>query len=85
VYADEIRELLLDPARASMVQGEARGSTGCRELCVPVTGSPAVITCRAITYVDDGHALAEYVMRIRTPTDGGRTRDVYDGIIWEED
>ncbi len=30
VYADEIREFLLDPARSSMVQGEARGGKGSR-------------------------------------------------------
>jgi nucleoside-diphosphate-sugar epimerase len=30
VYADEIREFLLDPARHSMVQGEARGGKGSR-------------------------------------------------------
>ena len=30
VYADEIREFLLDPARQKMVQGEARGGKGSR-------------------------------------------------------
>jgi len=30
VYADEIREFLLDPARQSMVQGEAKGGKGSR-------------------------------------------------------
>jgi len=28
VYADEIRELMLEPARQTMVQGEARGGKG---------------------------------------------------------
>ena len=30
VYADEIRELMLEPARQTMVQGEARGGKGSR-------------------------------------------------------
>jgi NAD+ dependent glucose-6-phosphate dehydrogenase len=30
VYADEIRRFILDPARAAMVQGEARGGKGSR-------------------------------------------------------
>ena len=30
VYADEIRRIILDPARTSMVQGEARGGKGSR-------------------------------------------------------
>ncbi|MDP8924473.1 MAG: NAD(P)-dependent oxidoreductase [Chloroflexota bacterium] len=30
VYADEIRRIILEPARASMVQGEARGGKGSR-------------------------------------------------------
>ena len=30
VYADEIREHILDPRRDSMVQGEARGGKGSR-------------------------------------------------------
>ncbi len=30
IYADEIRELLLEPARQNMVQGEARGGKGSR-------------------------------------------------------
>jgi hypothetical protein len=30
VYADEIRELMLEPARQTMVQGEARGGKGRR-------------------------------------------------------
>jgi hypothetical protein len=30
VYADEIREFLLDPARRGMVQGDARGGKGSR-------------------------------------------------------
>src|SRR5204863_7833193 len=30
VYADEIRELMLEPARQEMVQGEARGGKGSR-------------------------------------------------------
>ena len=30
VYADEIRELMLEPARQAMVQGDARGSRSSR-------------------------------------------------------
>ena len=30
VYADEIREMMLEPARQSMVQGESRGGKGSR-------------------------------------------------------
>ncbi len=30
VYADEIRKHIIEPARASMVQGEARGGKGSR-------------------------------------------------------
>jgi hypothetical protein len=30
VYADEIRELMLEPARQNMVQGDARGGKGSR-------------------------------------------------------
>ena len=30
VYADEIRELMLEPARQTMVQGDARGGKGSR-------------------------------------------------------
>ena len=30
VYADEIRELMLEPARQNMVQGNARGGKGSR-------------------------------------------------------
>jgi hypothetical protein len=30
IYADEIRELMLEPARQNMVQGEARGGKGSR-------------------------------------------------------
>ena len=30
VYADVIRELMLEPARQNMVQGEARGGKGSR-------------------------------------------------------
>ena len=30
VYADEIREMVLEPARQAMVQGDARGGKGSR-------------------------------------------------------
>jgi hypothetical protein len=30
VYADEIREMMLEPTRQNMVQGEARGGKGSR-------------------------------------------------------
>jgi hypothetical protein len=30
VYVDEIRELMLEPARQNMVRGEARGGKGSR-------------------------------------------------------
>jgi hypothetical protein len=30
VYADEIREMMLEPAREKMVQGDARGGKGSR-------------------------------------------------------